>query len=52
MPYFKKDEDSKIVEYTEEFAEQVLRPQGKYIEVEAPKAEPVQVSKKKAKKSN
>ena len=51
MPFFKTPKGD-INEYTEEFAEQVLRPQNKYVEVEAPKAEPVQtkVSKKKSKK--
>ena len=59
MPRFKSPKGD-VVEVTEEFAEQVLRPQGKYVEVfeEAPKEvkEPTKVvapkvSKKKSKKS-
>jgi len=52
MPFFKTP-DGDINEYTEEFAEQVLRPQNKYEEVSEPKPEPQvikKVSKKKAKK--
>ena len=52
MPFFKSP-TGVISEFTEEHANMVLRPQNRYVEVEAPKPEPVQpkVSKKKAKKS-
>ena len=33
MPKFKNPISNEIIEVTEEFAEQVLRPQGKYTEV-------------------
>lgn len=52
MPRFKNLKTGELVEVTEEFAEQVLRPQGRYTEVfeEPPKVEAPKVSKKKAKK--
>ena len=37
MAYFKSRVSGQVIEVTEEHASQVLRPQGKYIEVEAPK---------------
>ena len=38
MPYFKHKKTGDIVERSEEFANQVLRPQGHYEEVSEPKA--------------
>ena len=54
MPWFKQPKTGKIIEFTEEVAEQILRPQGKYIEVEAPskekEVEAPSIDKKKSKK--
>ena len=55
MPHFKHKETGSVVEVTEEFAEQVMRPQGHYEEftpvVEKVKAAAVNVIKKTAKKA-
>jgi len=53
MPWFKQPKTNKIIEVSEEIAEQLLRPQGKYIEVDAPTEEVVvapKIAKKKSKK--
>lgn len=52
MPHFKHKNTGKVVEVSEEFAEQVLRPQLKYDEVEAPVkvVAPIKASKKKSQK--
>ena len=53
MVYFKNIKSGNVVEVTEEFAEQVLIPQGKYLKTDAPvKEAPKVVAKKKAKKSS
>lgn len=52
MPHFKHKKTGDLIEVTEEFADQVIRPQKHYEEYtpEAPKTVAAKVSKKKANK--
>lgn len=51
MPRFKNPITGEIIEVTEDFAEQVLRPQGRYVEVkEAPIKVVAPIVKKKVSK--